>query len=358
MGRRSKNAILPGEKTHAATTHTIIASCLSVVISFAVVNFFVNNFDRNFYLSPALISIQYDGLFSLDAPPDILLLGDSSGLYGIRSEVLMQTLGVSARNASTFSICTPYAQAGVLRNFISQVGRPKAVVYILCIGSLEAEQGFTERRAIGLDMPYFIPLLMQINVYQTIKSIFIDTFRMYMDGNELKSRFLMPWVFYESTQAELHVQQYRNEFGDMCHTTQNLPRIRTRRSRYLVDINDGYHESASASMGLAEMAELSREENLHVFFALGPIDSVYVNDNRFLEYLDHHVTFLKSFTGNDSHLHMLSETPVYISESNLYDSVMHPSESGARYYTAELAAQLDSACTSLGIHLTSGNLEP
>lgn len=80
-------------------------------------------------MEESVVQWQVTHALASDAPVDIVVIGDSSCLMGIRSGVIEEVTGLSAVNLGTVATLYSDGHADLLEEFIAQRGAPKFVVY-------------------------------------------------------------------------------------------------------------------------------------------------------------------------------------------------------------------------------------
>jgi hypothetical protein len=79
----------------------------------------------------AIVSEKWQHILNpISSTPDFLILGDSSGLYGVSPSVLDSVLGTHSWNFCTFRPMTTIAHATMLHKFIEQHGVPKGILLV------------------------------------------------------------------------------------------------------------------------------------------------------------------------------------------------------------------------------------
>ena len=353
MSARRVNKALPMENGLSISKRRAVFTCVSAVVIFYCVNGIVNAIGISFHWTHILINAQYRSLDSMPSPPGLLIFGDSAGLYSVHSEALADTLGTTVQSACTVAPVTPYTDAGIAERVISNTGRPRAMVFVYAIGSLEWEQRFNEAKYAGMGLMYYLPLLCRMSPIEAAENLLHSSLRLYGENPIFAVLLQKPWTYDGPEKIHRFFDQYRQDGGNivMPQDQQDTVLLAENRAGYDEVYRDGFEISLAAEMGLERIAELSRKHRIHTFIALGPIERRFSSREYFLRYTEQYTAYLRNVTHEEPYLHMLSATPVYLPESELYDDVTHPSEPGALYYTGRLAAQIDSACTALGIDL-------
>ena len=73
---------------------------------------------------------QWNLLLTLEQPVDTLILGDSSGAYGVLPDVVEEVLGGSAINLCTDGQSAPLADPWMLSTYIEKYGVPDRVILV------------------------------------------------------------------------------------------------------------------------------------------------------------------------------------------------------------------------------------
>ena len=354
MVARRINPVLLGEATSDITKRRAVMTLLVTVTVFIGLNTSLNHLGVPFIWAHRLIRTQFGSLAGMDSAPDILIFGDSSGLYGVQPDVLTEVLNVSTRNVCTLNFVTPYSDVAFLERFLSETGTPRIVVFVYAIGSFEQRQRFREVRYLGLGFSYYFPLLRRMSFKEMKESLLRGSCRLYAEKAAFTSLFQKPWAFDDAAKIRRFFLDYWSESGSLVvpPEDQDPAKIHRERRKFDAFYADGVQISTAAELGLRRIAQLSRQQRLPVFLAYGPIDSIYADQQVFRDYLEEYTDYLQRLTADEPYLHMLLPEPVYLPESDLYNTPMHPSVHGARQYSARLAAQIDSACASLGIILS------
>ena len=348
-----KNTILPGEASLSVRVRHVVLSVVFTGAALAGFTGILGTFDVLFFGSYYLIEAQYFSLRDVQPVPDVLIFGDSSGLYGIHPETVADSLDASVRNACLMGLVTSFTDAGIAERIIRQTGKPRVLVFTYAVGALEETQDFREAGYLGLGLSYYLPVFARMPVVKAVDAALFSAWPLYRDRSTYAKLFKRFWESQDVDYHRRYYRIYRNAAGGILipDDERNVAEIERFRRHYDEMYQDGLQPSIMAELGLPRIAALSREQKLHTFFALGPIDSTYASRPGFRDYLARHIEHLRQLTDNEPYLHLLSTQPVYIRESDLYDSIMHPCERGTRYYSTRLAAQIDSACTTLGVDL-------
>jgi hypothetical protein len=346
------NQILPTEKANASSWREIVCSALLMTVVLLAANLLISTTN----LSPGRLdsvvtnSTWQEILHPTGRTPDLMILGDSSGLYGVTPSVLDSVMGeIYSWNYCTAAPFMSLDDATMLMKFIDRHGPPREVLIVRSgVAWAESLHRATVQN-IFIDYALFWNILWDFRntvafpVHDAIISAIRHTARLLPLVRRPKqiSYFVkFPW-------------RYQKDFAPKCRP---LNRVRGQRRGMTARI-DYIREnlrwctndwlpiikdletpiSKENRIGLERIGELAQKHGFPVYLANGPILDELASDPGFATILTGVDSALASFAQTHKQIHyipMLARHPL----EDMRNTVTHLLSAPADKYTARLAA--------------------
>ncbi len=247
----------------------LVAACIEVLIGLVALPLTDDLAQERFYppdrvptFTESILQWQVHHAGRLVEHQDLLVVGDSSGLMGVRPEDLMKELGGRAWSLCTIGYVGTTGQVRVLRHYLARHAAPRVVVFHCSVPSLTTtEAGWREKSTEFDRFGAWIdrlegrrPWLPSLDLRPRFRRIVSGA----LDGEVLR-RPRGPYGSDQDVEAEL----WRRRGA----TTEAIRDPWPRR----IDLEGGL--TALSAAGLGELFELAREHGILVLVVLAPLPS-------------------------------------------------------------------------------------
>jgi hypothetical protein len=298
---RKVNLILPTERMNRTSCREVVISTVVAAIAVLVVNGLLSltrvgdTVVHNLVVRMKWQHILHPG----SRVPDLLILGDSSGLNGVSTSVLDSILGTHSWNFATIIKALTLDDAVILGEFIKRHGKPREVLIVHTYDSWH--QGVNRR--FWANYSLFWKTWKEFRgtaAYSPVDVMSIAAMRAlpmtHLPKTSAKyARF--PWRMQADMEGINRYLSAIDHSGQFRRSGSQPLNIRKHFLKHLDIVIPAVKESASPisdqnMAGLDRIAELARIHDFPVFLANGPIYKELASDS----------SFLGAFTGVDSSL--------------------------------------------------------
>jgi hypothetical protein len=342
---RKENRVIPTEIENGATWREIVISTVIAVFVVLVVNGVLA-------FSGVSATIGYNLVFRgkwqhIHNPghsvPDLLVFGDSSGLFGVSTSVLDSVLGVRSWNYATTAGALTLDDAVMLAEFIELHGSPEGVLIVHTYDVWHRHPN----RALYANYPVFWQARSQFkgtSAFSTYDVMWIAAMRMLPMAHirERTAKYArFPWRIQVDTNEQLESLSNRQEHGQNRATISDPSRVVADYAKHLsfnipAAMSPTDPISAENRAGLNRIAELAHTRNFPVYLANGPILEDLAADPSFSSAFVRIDSALTSFAKAHRQVHYIDLLDRHPLEDMQY-SVEHILHTAADRYTARLA---------------------
>ncbi len=220
-------------------------------------------------ITESMLQWQFTHLLELKTPHDVLLLGDSSCLMGLRPKLMEEELKTTVWNLGTLGWIYTDSHADLLEIYVERVGAPKVLVYQVAWGTLQdskrdiRQRGYRKRfvrfrdRLLGKSPPRLVPPLWEKG--ETLLAPARDAYLEWvgLEPEKLRAKPRTPWPSDDEVRRQLLERQGNL---DDPRTLKKKRRVRMKRSI-----------SPDAKPGLERIFALAKKHGFSVLLALNPV---------------------------------------------------------------------------------------
>jgi hypothetical protein len=275
----------------------------------------------------------------LEQPVDTLILGDSSGAYGVLPDVVEEVLGGSAINLCTDGQSAPLADPWMLSTYIEKYGAPGRVILV--------RTPLTYTRDTPLDCIARIPMPWKFweemepepswsNDMRSMVFLFIDKyFPLYSQKVSISAMISDPEIYvkifntlkkgtYTGPVGYSHADPLQVEFDSQ----EMLERIR----------DTSFSISGDNDRALNSIIELAEQYHFPVYFVNSPIYEQVYSDDIYRDFFRSYSETIDKFIDNET-TYLIFEIPMTFEKTQLQNP-NHLIHSSAQVYTGELTEQI------------------
>lgn len=254
---------------------------------------------------------------SSDAANKIVIVGDSSSLYGIRPKDVLDQTGMDLINLGTLASLTMIGYCDMAARLLNSPNKPKAI--ILAVLPQTMEQDERQAREMGQIGRYLIAYGSEI------PSSYNLNFRDYISWFEKKHRFnIFPPQFggsYNNFESQL-----RLESGFLPEQTNKINYSRT---------IDTFSASNMSALALKELEKVAAFHGIPLLFAFNPKPKSLASK----QYIEETNAYLKSLKKEKGHLLNLTTESLFWDDI-YFGTETHLNEKGVKKYSGYLSRML------------------
>lgn len=334
--------IAPSSKSHVAVT---LAVALMVVAGLNVAAlFYLRAFPRN--RTYWLVEQKWRKLETLSEPVDWVVLGDSSGNQGVRSDVWSATLNGSSANFCTVADMLALGDAWMLERYVERHGPPKGgavIVHAYDMWHRPVSDGMRGQLLASVPLPWgFWERLtppVSLGARDMVSLLASKHLPLYSQNTTLANILLgADW---------LHPPHFQlDASGYMAHLDANPEAVQKDAEVHLEFVRKHtFKPSAPNLAALLRIRELAEKKRFHVYLATSPLFADLTHDLFWRRYFVKVRKLLEQSAAGSPFLHFVLKIPVTFRADEL-ENVDHATHESAAAYTQALANSIKAELAS------------
>jgi len=324
----------PEEKPYPVSRAGIVVSIFGTIVIVALINLLVGWYleDRTFNRGYWIVTQKGKVLSSLKKPGYWLIVGDSSGNFGIVPDVLDKHLGIRSINLCTVADMLTMDDFFMVEEYIKRHGSPTGVLIVHAYDSWprEGKLGAFARSHWALNK---IGGFLHLDSYALLQLLIKRYFPLYSESTTLASMSLMPKTAFLRRKPPFAIQP-----DGFMVLPEASSRVEDDARFHLKQIEKIAPEiSLPNRLGLQAIADLADHHQFNVYLANSPMYDGLWHHAGFRSYFNVIQGKLKQVADNHPRLHLLHFDSDLRFSANQMENVDHVIFSAAKIYTSRVA---------------------
>ncbi|MHC4215475.1 MAG: hypothetical protein ACYSWP_19105 [Planctomycetota bacterium] len=326
----------PQEKPISTTYKSVAISIFGAMVVVSLLNLLANWYlkDYTFNRGYWIITQKTKILSSLDTSEYWLVLGDSSGNFGIVPEILDQSLNVRSINLCTIADMLTIGDSFTLRDYIEGHGTPTGVLMVYAYNT------WPRKGKIGAFARSHWPMLkikkqLELDASGLIQLAIHRFFPIYSESTTLTSMSLMPRT------AFLEGIPFKIEPNGFMPLPEPSPGVLSDARHHLRQINEIEPVISSANLaGLMEIANLADDYGFNGYLVSSPLYAEIWQDPKFRLYFSTIQTKIETIASEYDRLFYLHFDTDLTFPADKMENVDHVILPAAKVYTSRVAERI------------------
>lgn len=335
--KKMRHDVYPQEVPYPVSRTGIVVSIFGMIVIVALINLLAGWYlkDHTFNRGYWIITQKGKVLSSLDKSGYWLIVGDSSGNFGIVPDILDKRLGTQSINLCTIADMLTMDDFFMVENYIDRYGPPTGVLIVHAYDAWprEGELGAFARSNWPLEK---IGKYLSLDGYGLVELAIKRYIPLYSESTTLTSMSFMPRTAFLRRELPFTIQS--NGFMPLLEASSRVEgdaHFHLKRMTKIPSKISLFNEA-----GLQAIAGLAERYQFNVFLVNSPLYEGLWHHADFRTYFNSIQSKLKRIASNHPQLHLLHFDRDLMFSAGQMENVDHVIFSAAKIYTSRIASRI------------------